>query len=494
MKRFFVRLIIITLLVLFTLLSVVFFRTEQARWKKLVVVPKKEPISLGDRYEYAKRLGRALTFKTISYQEAENNNWEEYKNFIKYLEETFPQVHETLKRDIVNEHSLLFTWEGKNPLLPPALFLAHYDVVPVEQETESDWKYPPFGGIVAEDYVWGRGAIDVKCSVIGLLEGVNYWVQKGYQPERTLLFAFGHDEEVGGRNGAKKIAELLKERGISPEFSLDEGMAINEGIIPGIEGPVALIGIAEKGYLSVELSVTTQGGHSSTPPPETSIGLLASAICQIEQNPMPAKLAGPIRWMLEDLSPYMNFPMRMVCSNLWLFDKVLTRVFATIPSANAALRTTFAPTLFHSGEKENVLPANARAVVNTRLLPGDTVEEVIHYINKVINNEKIEIKQFSPEKTDEASPVSDRNSEEYKAIVNTIYEVWGTIPVASALTLGGTDSVNYVGVVKNLYRFQPLKFTKEDLELIHATNERLHVDNYMKSIEFYIRFMKNIGE
>lgn len=494
MNRFFVRLTIITLLVILILAGVILLRTEQARWKKSVFVQKKEPIPLADKYEYANRLGKALTFKTISYQETEKNNWEEYKNFIKYLEETFPQVHLTLKRDIVNEHSLLFTWEGKNPTLSPALFLAHYDVVPVEQGTENDWKYPPFDGRVSEGYIWGRGALDVKCGVIGILEAVNYWIQQGYQPERTLLFAFGHDEEVGGRNGAKKIAELLKERGISPEFSLDEGMAVNEGIVPGIEGPVALIGVAEKGYLSLELSVTTQGGHSSTPPVETSIGLLSSAICRIEQNPMPAKLAGPIRWMFEDLSPYMNFPMRMVCSNLWLFDKVLTRVFATIPSANSALRTTFAPTLFHAGEKENVLPTNARAVVNIRMLPGDTTEKVISYVRKVINNKKIEIKQFSPEKNDEASPVSDRKGEGYKSIVNTIREVWGDIPIASALTLGGTDSVNYVGVVKNLYRFQPLKFTKDDLELIHATNERLHVDNYVKSIEFYICLIRNVSK
>ncbi len=494
MKKFFIRLTILTLLVVLILIGTVIFRTEQARWKKPAFVQKKETLSLADKNEYANRLGKALTFRTISYQEAEKNNWEEYKNFIKYLEETFPQVHLILKRDIVNEHSLLFTWEGKNPTLPPALFLAHYDVVPVEQGTENDWKYPPFAGSVAEDYIWGRGALDVKCGVIGLLEAVSYWIQQGYQPERTLLFAFGHDEEVGGRNGAKKIAELLKERGISPEFSLDEGMSVNEGIVPGIEGPVALIGIAEKGYLSLELSVTTQGGHSSTPPAETSIGLLSSAICSIEQNPMPAQLAGPIRWMLEDLSPYMNFPMRMVCANLWLFDKVLTRIFATIPSANSALRTTFAPTLFHAGEKENVLPTHARAVVNIRLLPGDTTEKVISYVRNIINNEKIEVKPFSPEKTDEASPVSDRNGEGYKSIVSTIHEVWGNIPVASALTLGGTDSVNYIGVVKNLYRFQPLKFTKEDLELIHATNERLHVDNYLKSIEFYIRLLQNVSK
>jgi len=494
MKKYFVYSVFIVFFITLILTGVVLFRTEQALWKKATPAKGKESISLADKQEYAQRLAKALTFKTISFQEAEKNNWEEYKNFIQYLEETFPQVHTTLKRDIVNEYSLLFTWEGKNPSISPALFLAHYDVVPVEQETEDQWKYPPFAGVVAEDYIWGRGAIDVKCGVIGLLESVNYWVQQGYQPERTLLFAFGHDEEVGGRNGAKKIAELLKERGMFPEFSLDEGMAINEGIIPGIDSPVALIGIAEKGYLSLELSVTTQGGHSSVPTDKTAIGILANAICKIEQNPMPAKLAGPMRWMLEDLSPYMNFHMRMVCANLWLFESILTNIFSSIPNVDAALRTTFAPTLFYAGEKENVLPTNARTVINIRLFPGDTTEKVTEYIRKIINNNRIQIKQFSPEKTDEASPVSDRNGEGYKAITNTIREVWGDIPIACALTLGGTDSVNYVGVAKNLYRFQPLKFTSEDLKLIHGINERLQIDNYMNGIEFYIRILKNVGK
>lgn len=494
MRRFFTRFILGVLLLLIVLAAIVVIRAEQARHQKIVSIESKETISLTEKEKYAERLGKALTFRTISYQETQKNDWNEYQKFINYLEETFPNIHATLKRDIVNNYSLLYTWEGKDSLLSPVLFLAHYDVVPVEQGTENIWKYPPFSGTIADEAIWGRGALDVKSSLIGLLESVNYWIQNGYQPKRTLLFAFGHDEELGGRNGARKIAELLKERGIKPEFSLDEGMAINEGIIPGIEGPVALIGIAEKGYLSLELSVTTKGGHSSTPPDKTSIAILSAVIQKIEQHRKPAKLAGPIRWMLEDLAPYMNFPMRAVCSNLWLFSGILAKVLETIPSSNAALRTTFAPTLFHAGEKENVLPAKAWAVINIRMLPGDSSEEVINYVRKTINDDKVNIKPFSPEMTDEASPLADRTSDGYRTIVETIQEVWGNIPVASSLTLGGTDSTNYVGIVKNLYRFQPLCFTLEELELIHGTNEHVKIDNYCKGIEFYIHLLKKVGK
>jgi len=489
-----IRLLLVGVLtLLIVILAIVLFRAEKVRWHKKEV-PRVEEVSVSlEKEMIANNLGRALQFKTISYQEEMQNDWEEYKKFIRYLEETFPEVHATLKRDIVNEYSLLYTWEGKNPSLPPALFLAHYDVVPIEEGTESQWKYPPFSGAVAEGYIWGRGAIDVKCDVMALLESVNYLLKENYQPTRTLLFAFGHDEEVGGRKGAKKVAELLKERGIRPEFSLDEGMAVTEGLLPGINGPTALIGIGEKGYLSLKLMVTTAGGHSAEPPKETSIGILSNAISKIERNPMPATLEGPLRWMLEDLSPYMNFSMRVVCSNLWLLGGILKKALENIPSANAAIRTTFAPTLFHAGEKENVLPSNAWAVVNVRMLPGDNSEKVINYIKKVINDPRVEIQPFSPEKTDEASRLSDRNSEGYKAIVNSIHAIWGNIPVASALTLGGTDSVNYMDVVKNTYRFQPMKFTREDLDLIHSTNERLSIDNYTTAIKFYIRLLKNTG-
>lgn len=445
-----------------------------------------------DEEKVVQNLSRAIQIKTISHQEKEKTDWSEFDKFLKFLEDTYPNAHSTLKKEIINNYTPLYTWGGKDPSLPPALLIAHYDVVPAEQSTEHLWKYPPFSGAIAEGYIWGRGTLDVKCNVTGIMEAVEFLTGQDFTPNRTILISFGHDEEVGGREGARKVAETLKSRGIQPEFSLDEGMAITEGLIPGIEFPVALIGIAEKGYLSLELSVTTSGGHSSNPPKETSIGILSKAIISLEKKPMPAKVAGPIKMMLEELAPFMDFKMRLICSNLWLFSPLLKYAFENIPSANAGIRTTFAPTLFHSGEKENVLPSHASAVVNIRMLPGDSKEEVIRYIRRIINDPRVEIKEFSPEKTDEASPISNTNSEGYKLIKQTIKQVWGDIPIAPSLTLGGTDSTNYKDTVKNLYRFLPLRFTKEELDLIHNINERIEIKNYLKAVEFHIRLIEKL--
>ncbi len=479
--------IIITILALILLFNTGF--TPKKSEKFIHTVPKDFPLN---EQIVSEHLSKAIQIRTISHQEKEKINWEEFNKFIKFLEETFPKTHSALKRELINGYTPLFIWEGKQPSLYPALLIAHYDVVPAEQSTENLWKYPPFSGAIAEGYIWGRGTLDVKCNVMAIMESIEYLVSKGFTPQRTILVSFGHDEEVGGRDGAKKVAETLKSRGITPEFSLDEGMAITEGILPGIKGCVALIGIAEKGYLSLELSVTTTGGHSSNPPRETAIGILSKAITKIEKNPMPAKLAGPIRMMLEELSPYMDFKMRLVCSNLWLFGPFLAYAFERIPSANAGIRTTFAPTIFHAGEKENVLPAYASAIVNVRILPGDSKEKVINYIKSIVNDSRVQIKEFSPNKTDEPSPVSDTNSESYKLITDTIKKTWGDIPVAPTLTLGGTDSANYKDVVKNLYRFQPLKFTEEELKLIHNINERIEINNYLKAIEFYINLIERL--
>ncbi|MCX8066034.1 MAG: M20 family peptidase [Candidatus Hydrogenedentes bacterium] len=492
MKRLLLWAVFTSIVIIVIIASIILFNTGLAkRSAPDITLTVSKEISL-DEEKISHNLSKAIQIKTISHQDKEKTNWEEFNKFIRFLEDTFPNAHSTLKREIINSYALLFTWEGKQPAISPTLLIAHYDVVPAEESTEHLWKYPPFSGAIAEGFVWGRGTLDVKCNVIGIMEAVEFLIKQGFTPKRTILISFGHDEEVGGRDGALAVATTLKSRGIIPEFSLDEGMAITKGIIPGIATPVALIGIAEKGYLSLELSVTTSGGHSSNPPRETTIGTLAKAILAIERNPMPAKVAGPIRIMLEKLAPYMDFEMRLVCSNLWLFSPFLKYAFENIPSANAGIRTTFAPTLFHAGEKENVLPSHASAVVNVRMLPGDSKDKVIAYIKDIIKDPMVKIKEYSPEKTDEASPISDINSEGYEIISQTIKQVWGDIPIAPSLTLGGTDSANYKDTVRHLYRFQPLKFTQEELNLIHNINERIEIKNYLKAIEFYIRLIERL--
>lgn len=444
-----------------------------------------------DQTHAAQNLSRALQFKTISYQDPAQFPAAEFDAFRAFLVEAFPKVHATLKREIINGHGMLYTWQGSDAGLQPILFLAHYDVVPVEPGTESDWTHPPFSGEIADGSVWGRGAIDFKCGVIGTLEAVEALLQQGFQPARTICLAYGFDEEVGGEKGAAKIAAALKERGIKVAFSLDEGLAIAQGILPGVAQPVALIGLAEKGYVNLELSVEGKGGHSSNPPPQTSIGILSAAIARLEQHPMPARLEGPIRSMLEDTAPHMSFPLRTVMANLWIFSGLVKRVLAADPAPNAAIRTTTAPTIFHSGTKENVLPIKASAIVNFRILPGDTVQSVIDHAKQAVHDDRVKIAILEGHESTEPSPVSDINAEGYRMIAQSVRETRPDAIVTPGLTLGGTDSKNYVGVADNLYRLQPMLFTMADLGLIHSTNEHINIENYVRGVQTYAQIMRN---
>ena len=248
--------------------------------------PTAEKLQL-DQDEIVTRLSEAIQFKTISFESGTESNTDPFRDFHAFLAKSFPRVHAQLTREVVNDHSLLYTWKGKDDRLKPILLMAHMDVVPVDPDSEKLWTHAPFSGQVADGYVWGRGTMDDKVSVLGILEAVEKLLADGFQPQCTVYLAFGHDEEIGGQQGAAKIAALLSQRDVQPEFVLDEGSAITDGIIPGVAAPVAMIGIGEKGDLSLQLTVTSPGGHSSLPPSESAIGILSRAIDKVENTRFP---------------------------------------------------------------------------------------------------------------------------------------------------------------------------------------------------------------
>jgi len=334
--------------------------------------------------------------------------------------------------------------------------------------------------------------MDDKASLMALLEGAESLLTTGFAPERTLLLSFGHDEEVGGNAGARAIASLLEERGIRAAYVLDEGMAIVEGALPGVEGPVALVGLAEKGYLSLLLSVDVEGGHSSTPSGETAVGILARAVERLEENPMPARLDGPTRMLLESVGPRMSFGMKLVTGNLWLFMGLVTHLMAGAPETNAAVRTTTAPTLFHAGVKDNVLPSHAEAVVNFRLLPGDTEADVLRHTGEVVADPRVQVKVYQGMSTP-ATKVSRTEAPGYREIRRAVREVFPGTEVAPFLTLGGTDSKHFVGIADDVYRFAPLRYTADLAGGVHGTNERIPVVDYLDMVRFYRRLMELAG-
>lgn len=442
-----------------------------------------------DRDVAANRLAEAIRFRTVSYGLDTPVPEKAFRGLHDFIYRKFPMVHETLKREIVNDYSLLYTWEGTDPTLNPILLNAHMDVVPVEPGIEGEWTHPPFSGAVADGYVWGRGAMDMKVSLMGILEAVEYLLDQGFKPERTVYLAFGHDEEIGGRKGAAKIAELLATRGVRLDFSLDEGLVVTHGIIPGVAKPAALIGVAEKGYLTLELTARGEGGHSSRPPRNTAIGALARAIHRLETNQMPAALKSPMSELFDYLAPEMPFYMRALVANRWLFEPVLLARLARKPVTNATIRTTTAPTMISGGIKENVLPNKATALVNFRLLPGDTIDTVNEHVRAMIDDPHVTVRHVGVSR--ESSPVSDVGSESFAAVAMTVRQVFPDAVVAPGLVIGGTDSKHYLKIADNSYRFVPMRLTSDDPKRIHGINERIAVDNYAEIIRFYVQLLRN---
>ena len=438
----------------------------------------------------AERLADALKFRTISYQDSTQFDAAEFRAFQAFLEQAFPKTHATVSRESVGRFGLLYKWSGSDPALAPIVLMAHQDVVPVEPGTESRWTYPPFEGRVADGFVWGRGAMDDKGNLMAELEAIETLLSQNAVPRRTVYLASGYDEEVGGPHGAAAIARLLGERGVHPEFVLDEGGALADGMVPGIKGPVALVGIAEKGYLTLDLTVQAEGGHSSMPPRQTAIGILSAALDELEEHPVPGGIRGPTAEMFTYLGPELPFRMRLLFANRWLFDPLLARSFGASGPGNAMLRTTTAPTIFQAGVKDNVLPSSAHAMVNFRLLQGDSIAGIVDYVRRTVNDPRVKVEIARTFRT-EPSPVSPVESDAFRLVARTIREVVPAAIVVPWLVVGGTDSRYFTPLTQNVYRFSGVPVGGDDLERVHGTNERVSVEGYGQNVRFYLELIRN---
>lgn len=435
----------------------------------------------------AARLAEGLRFRTLS---GDTSSGEAFTALHRHLEASFPRVHAAFAREAVSGFSLLYTWKGSDPDLPPVVCMGHQDVVPVEPGTADEWTHPPFGGVIADGAVWGRGALDIKEVVYGLLEAAESLLAAGYTPRRTIYFVFGDNEEVGG-DGAASIARRLEAEGVRPALVLDEGMAVTQGIVPGIDRPVALVGVAEKGDVSVTLDLETEGGHSAMPGSHTAAGLVARAVTRLEQHPLPAHLRGVGASMFGALAPEMAFPMRAAFANLWLTRPLIERRLAAVPSTNALIRTTTAVTLLESGIRANVVPRRARALVNFRTLPGDTVEGIVDHVRRTVNDDRIRVEPAGTPRP--ASPVSPVDGPGFILLQELIRRDFPGSVVAPGMVLGGTDSRHFAALTPAVYRFVPIRVGPGDLERFHGVNERIRVEDYAAAIRFYTDFLAVAG-
>lgn len=450
---------------------------------------KSEPAILPDfREESVANLSKAITFPTISYAVNSPIDTAAFLGFHDFLFKAYPLINSKLEKELFSDFSLLYTWKGKNTSLKPVILMAHIDVVPVG-EVDS-WQKNPFSGENDGTYIWGRGALDDKSSMISILEATEKLISENFQPERTIYFAFGHDEEIDGFRGAQVIASALKERGVAAEFVLDEGMAITLGIVPMISKPVALIGTAEKGYLSVKMTVEMEGGHSSTPEKETAISLLNKALYRILKKEMKAKISGPVEDFIRYIGPEMPLYAKFIFANNWLFKGLILNIYTGSSSGNALVRTTTVPTIISAGMKDNVIPAKAEAVVNFRILPDESSKDVIQHLTGVISDQRVKISIL--EGLREPTPSSPVNVPGFKIISTTIRQVFPEVIVSPTLMLASSDSRKFIAVSNNIYKFVPIVVTSEDLSRIHGLNERTKISDFSRGISFYYHLLKNI--
>jgi len=403
----------------------------------------------------------------------------------------------------VNDYSLIFEWKGANSTLQPGLLMSHMDVVPVADTDVPKWSQDPFGGAVTDGFIWGRGALDVKITLVAILEAVEELLAAGFEPERTLLLAFGHDEETGGTHGAKAIVRRLRERGITQlHFVLDEGgVVLTDGFPPLTRKPVAAIGTAEKGQTTVEMSIATAGGHASMPPLDgSSVGSIAARILsRLDRSPINPGLVAPASDMLAAFAPEAPFYLRPLLrlAHNGLFGVLLAQVMGAMsPEASAMTRTTVAVTSLEAGVAHNVLPQEGRILFNSRVLPGETCSGVVNYLNATgaaRDANRVSLRVLSAQ---EPSPVSDSGGPVFETIRRAILEVLpsreGEMVVVPHLVAGATDSRHYTELTEDIFRFAPLMMNKTagDLARIHGNNERVRTADFLKAIRFYMRFIR----
>jgi carboxypeptidase PM20D1 len=432
----------------------------------------------------ARHLSEAVQIPTVSHQNPADNDYAQWDRLHDWLATTYPAASGAMRREIVGDHSLIYTWPGSDPALKPIVLMAHQDVVPVTEGTEKDWRHPPFSGAIADNAVWGRGSVDDKGSLVALFEAANALAASGFHPRRTVIIVSGHDEEAGG-SGARAAAAALAARGVKAEFVLDEGM-VTISDMPMAGGPVSIVGVAEKGYATLRVTAPATGGHSSAPPPETGVEVLARAVLAITGHPEPMRFDGPGADMVRTIAPRASLLTRIAVANQWLFGPLIVRQIAATPTGAASLHTTIAPTMLRGSPKENVLPQDATAWINYRIAPGQTADSVMARARSAV--EGLNVRLAWEGQANNPSPISSSRSQGWRWI-GALAAGGGRFPVAPGLVTAGTDSRYMTPIADDIYRYQPLVVSMDTVKMIHGTNEHMTLDNLARTTQFYGRLI-----
>ena len=435
-----------------------------------------------DRDAAVDALAQLVRCKTVSYNDHSLEDEAEFQKLISLLPNLYPNVMETCEFRQLPDRALLLRWPGKSPG-DPSVMMAHYDVVPVNEEA---WDKPPFDAILEDGVLWGRGTLDTKVTFNGILSAANHLIARGFRPERDVYFAFSGGEEVNGL-GAPNIVAWFREQGIRPALVVDEGGAVVENVFPGVKVPCGLIGIAEKGMMNARFRARSQGGHASAPKPHTPVGVLSAACKRVEDHPFKAHIQGPAAQMFDTLGRYSTPLYRVIFANLWCFGWLLDLMARKSGGEmNALLRTTVAFTQMQGSSARNVIPPEATMVANMRLNPSDSVASALDYLKKTVANDAVEITALE---SFEPSPVSETGCEAWEKVASSVAETWRGCVVAPYLMVQCSDSRHYGPISNHVYRFSAMDLTAGERSTIHGNNERIRVETAAKAVEFYIRLL-----
>lgn len=478
-------------LILMVMLIVIAYRTATMA-NHYPAIAQIETIEI-DENQVAQRLSEFIQIKTLSRQVPQADDELAFIEAQQWLKASYPNTFNATAQTVINRQSLLLHWPGSSQSLKPLLWTGHMDVVPVEPGTEQAWTYPAFSGALAEGDIWGRGAIDMKSTVIAMMEAVEYLIENNYQPRRDLYLALTHDEEKGGKQGGGAITQHLKDNGIQAAWSMDEGGGIgHDGMYPDVDKPVALIAVGEKGYISLRITATASGGHSSMPDgQDLALVTLANAITKLNSRQFPSQLNGATKDMMLTLAAEMPFIKRIALANLWLFESWVINSMQNSRQQAPMIRTSIAPVIIQGGSKENILPQKASVVVNFRIHPNDTGDSVLAYVEKVVAAPNIAVSLLEGSNMTNASSMANMDSPGYRLISRSIREIYGDTVVAPNMTVGGTDSKHYQAVADETYRFTPMLLSPRYLGGAHGTNEKISISNMDDMVRFYVQLKKN---
>lgn len=475
------RLFFMLFIAILVLSAVLLFNTIRFS-KTIPVYPSVAVTGISD--SAALHLSQAIQIKTVSFGDTLPIDTTEFLKFRVFLETTYPTVHQKLPRQIFSEFSYVYTWKGKDTTLKPYVIMAHMDVVPVEAIAEKHWTVPSFSGMIKGDTIWGRGAVDDKASAISIFEAAEQLLRENFQPERTIYLCFGHDEEIAGKRGAAKISAWFKEQNIHPELVLDEGGQVDREHFKELNRPVAVIGVGEKGYVNIDLTVEIPGGHSSMPFPETAIDVLNKAIVKIRSQQMPAKITPPIQELFLRTGPGGALLNRMALSNQWLFKSMLITELEKNRQTNALIHTTLVPTIVKAGIKDNVIPSVAKATFNSRILTGETSDDVVNFVKKIVNDERVTVKKQTISLM-EPSALTSSEHPMFKKVEAITYKIVPDVIVSPYLMVGATDSRYFRPFSDAVVNFAPMT----DAKGFHGIDERIPITDLKRMIFYYKMLM-----